>query len=176
MPNLSSDLRDPSPPLPGERERALVATRAHQLGRRRRLAQGAGALAVIAAVTVSVAALTGGGSGPTAGRVEPANSGPDTTVATTTASSGQAAATSDFTLSGMVGNIPPGAIVTLTLTGDAGTFTAAVDDAGNFAFGGVPAGTYNATYEWVDSSGTATQVGRLGSFNITSDSTVDFSL
>ena len=30
MPNLtSSDLSDPQPPLPGERERALVATRAH---------------------------------------------------------------------------------------------------------------------------------------------------
>ena len=181
MPNLSSDLRDPAPPVPGERERAMVATRAQQLGRRRRLAQGAGALAVIAAVTVSVAALAGGGSGPNAGRVQAANSGTDGTVAatapaTTPTAAGDAPAASGFTLAGTVHNIPEGAIVTLTITGDAGTFDAVVDDAGNFAFGGVPAGTYDATYEWVDSTGTATQVGRLGSFDITSDSTVDFSL
>jgi len=63
MPNLtSSDLSDPQPPVPGERERALVATRAHELGRRRRLVQGGGALALVAAVAVSVAALTAGGS------------------------------------------------------------------------------------------------------------------
>src|SRR4051795_11165570 len=63
MPNLtSSDLSDPQPPLPGEHERALVATRAHQLGRRRRLLQGGVALALVAAVAVSVAALTAGGS------------------------------------------------------------------------------------------------------------------
>jgi hypothetical protein len=177
MPNLTSDLRDPSPPVPGERERLLVATRAQHLGRRRRLAQGAGALAVVAAITVSVAALAGGGSGPSAGRVEAANSGTDATVATTApAAVGDAPATSGFTLSGAVHNIPAGAIVTLTITGDAGTFTAAVDDAGNFAFSGVPAGTYSATYEWVDSSGTATQAGRLGSFDVANDSTVDFSL
>ncbi|HLM16413.1 MAG TPA: hypothetical protein VK549_01245 [Acidimicrobiia bacterium] len=66
MPDLTaSDLSDPQPPVPGERERALVATRAHQLGRRRRLLQGGGALALVAAVAVSVAALTAGGtSGP----------------------------------------------------------------------------------------------------------------
>ena len=84
MPNLTpSDLRDPQPPLPGERERALVNERAHQLGRRRHLAQGAGALAVVAAVAVSVAAFTAGGS-PNAGgtsRIETA-SGSDTTVST----------------------------------------------------------------------------------------------
>jgi hypothetical protein len=177
MPNLTSDLRDPSPPVPGERERAVVATRAHQLGRRRRLAQGAGALAVIAAVTVSVAALAGGGSGPSAGRVEAANSGADSAVATTAPPSANAApAGSGFTVSGTVGNIPEGVIVTLTITGDGGTFQAAVDDAGKFVFSDVPAGTYAATYEWVDSSGTATQVGRLGSFDIANDSSVDFSL
>jgi hypothetical protein len=84
MPNLtSSDLSDPQPPLPGERERALVATRAHELGRRRRLLQGGGALALVAAVAVSVAALTAGGtSGPGGtGRVEAA-SGSDTSVST----------------------------------------------------------------------------------------------
>jgi len=177
MPNLSPDLRDPSPPVPGQRERALVATRAQQLGRRRHLAQGAGALAVIAAVTVSVAALAGGGSGPSAGRVDAASSGSDATVATSApAPAGDAPAASGFTISGTVSNIPSGAIVTLTITGDPGTFTAAVDDAGKFTFSSVPAGTYAATYEWVDSSGTATQVGRLGSFDLASNSTVDFSL
>ena len=59
MPNLTpSDLRDPQPPLPGARERALVSERAQQLGRRRHLAQGGGALALVAVVAVSVAALT----------------------------------------------------------------------------------------------------------------------
>jgi len=84
MPNLtSSDLRDPQPPLPGERERALVATRAHELGRRRRVLQGGGALALVAAVAVSVAALTAGGSSGAGGtnRVEAA-SGTDTSVST----------------------------------------------------------------------------------------------
>ena len=57
----ASDLRDPQPPVPGERERTAVAERAHELGRRRRLVQGGGALALVAAVAVSVAALTGGG-------------------------------------------------------------------------------------------------------------------
>src|SRR6476661_87496 len=87
MTNLtSSDLSDPQPPLPGERERALVATRAHELGRRRRLAQGGGALALVAAVAVSVAALTAGGSsGPGAtNRVEAASASADTTGAPTT--------------------------------------------------------------------------------------------
>jgi uncharacterized iron-regulated membrane protein len=83
MPNLdSSDLRDPQPPIPGERERALVARRAGQLGRRRRLLQGGGALALVAVAVVSVAALTGGGASGPAGtnRVEAANSGADTTL------------------------------------------------------------------------------------------------
>ena len=90
MANLtSSDLSDPQPPVPGERERALVATRAHALGRRRRLAQGGGALAVVAAVAVSVAALTGGGTSGPAGpnRVEAAS------AAGTTASTPSTAAT-----------------------------------------------------------------------------------
>jgi outer membrane biosynthesis protein TonB len=83
MPNLdSSDLRDPQPPVPGERERALVAARADQLGRRRRLLQGGGALALVAAVAVSVAALTAGGPSGPAGtnRVEAASGRVDTTT------------------------------------------------------------------------------------------------
>ena len=76
-----SELRDPQPPVPGERERALVAARAHELGRRRHLLQGGGALAVVAAVAVSVAALTAGGSSGPGGtsRVEAASAA-DTTV------------------------------------------------------------------------------------------------
>lgn len=82
----SSDLSDPQPPVPGERERALVAARAHELGRRRRLVQGGGALALVAAVAVSVAALTAGGSSGPGGtnRVEAASSASDTTVSTPT--------------------------------------------------------------------------------------------
>lgn len=76
-----SELRDPQPPVPGERERALVAARAHELGRRRHLLQGGGALALVAAVAVSVAALTAGGSSGPGGtsRVEAASAA-DTTV------------------------------------------------------------------------------------------------
>jgi hypothetical protein len=76
------DLRDPQPPVPGERERTLVAERARELGRRRRLAQGGGALALVAVVAVSVAALTGGGGSAGTRGVEAA-SGTDTPVSTT---------------------------------------------------------------------------------------------
>ncbi|MEX1009544.1 MAG: hypothetical protein WD271_17135 [Acidimicrobiia bacterium] len=57
------DLSDPSPPVPGDRERAAVRARATQLGRRRRVAQGASALAVVVIVALGAAALTAGGSG-----------------------------------------------------------------------------------------------------------------
>jgi hypothetical protein len=95
----SSDLSDPQPPVPGERERSLVAARAHQLGRRRRMLQGAGALGVVAAVTVSVAALTAGGSsGPGASRVEAANATVETTdVAPTTVPATTVPPTADTT-------------------------------------------------------------------------------
>lgn len=99
MPNLiSSDLSDPHPPVPGERERALVAARAHDLGRRRRLVQGGGALAMVAAVAVSVAALTAGGSsGPSGtGRVEAA-SAPSTAAVAPTAVATPAPATTPAT-------------------------------------------------------------------------------
>ncbi len=85
----NSELRDPSPPVPGERERAAVAARAHQLGRRRRIMQGAGALGMVAALAVGVAALTAGGSSSGSGtnRIEAASSSsvPATTAAPTTA-------------------------------------------------------------------------------------------
>ncbi len=81
MPNLTdSDLRDPSPPVPGAKERAAVAARAHQLGRRHRVVQGAGALGMVAAVAVGVAALTAGGtsSSPGGRRITAAGSATDT--------------------------------------------------------------------------------------------------
>ena len=79
-----SDLHDPEPPAPGERERALVAERAHTLSRRRRLLQGAGGMAVVAAVAVSVAALTAGGtSGAGSGNQVAAASAGHTTVSRT---------------------------------------------------------------------------------------------
>jgi hypothetical protein len=76
MPKLTdSDLRDPSPPVPGDKERTAVAARAHQLGRRRRMMQGAGALGMVAALAVGVAALTAGGtsSGPGGHHIESAS-------------------------------------------------------------------------------------------------------
>jgi hypothetical protein len=87
MANLTdSDLRDPSPPVPGAAERAAVAARARQLGRRRRVLQGAGALGMVAAVAVGVAALTAGGtsSGPGGQRIEAASSPADARTGVTT--------------------------------------------------------------------------------------------
>jgi cytoskeletal protein RodZ len=211
MPILTdSDLRDPSPPVPGTRERAAVASRARQLGRKRRMMQGAGALGVVAAVAVGVAALTAGGtSGPTGtGRIEAASSADATTVTTqapavTTVPAAPVApvatepapaadttpaaptetpaadptpAPSAFSISGTVAGVPADVTLTLTLTGPGGTFTAIADGAGNFSVSGVPAGTYDGSYEWVSSDGTATQVGRLGPVTIEGDSTISFSI
>jgi hypothetical protein len=92
MPKLTdSDLRDPSPPVPGDKERTAVAARAHQLGRRRRMMQGAGALGMVAALAVGVAALTAGGtsSGPGGHHIESASGA----GATDTTSAGVAATT-----------------------------------------------------------------------------------
>jgi hypothetical protein len=59
------DLSDPTPPIPGEGERAAVRTRARQLSRRRRALQGGGVLAVVVVVALAGVAITGGGSGTT---------------------------------------------------------------------------------------------------------------
>jgi hypothetical protein len=215
MPNLTdADLRDPMPPIPGAKERAAVAARAHQLGRRRRMMQGAGALGMVAAVAVGVAALTAGGpsSGNGAQRIEAAsattaagNAAASTTVAAPTvtvpapqptpapdASTGaptapseppaivaappEPAAPSTFTISGRVSKIPQGATLTLTLSGSGGTFTAVAGPDGTYSISGVPAGTYDGMYEWVDSTGTATNVGKLGGIAVTGNSDVSFSL
>lgn len=221
MPNLThSDLHDPSPPIPGDEERTAVAARAQQLGRKRRMMQGAGALGMVAAVAVGVAALTAGGtsSGPGgARRIEAASSAgatdtthaavtttvpapvttvpapaADTTPAPTQADAppveapapapavdttpAPAAVPSTFTVSGTVSNIPQGVTVTVSLSGSAGSFSAVVDGAGHYSMSGVPAGTYDGSYEWVDSTGTATQVARLGGITVSGDSTFDFTL
>jgi hypothetical protein len=87
MPILpDADLRDPMPPVPGAKERAAVAARAHELGRRRRMMQGAGALGMVAAVAVGVAALTAGGSSPGTGgqHIEAASVTTDAPATTTT--------------------------------------------------------------------------------------------
>jgi hypothetical protein len=86
MPILpDTDLRDPMPPVPGAEERAAVAARAQELGRRRRMMQGAGALGMVAAVAVGVAALTAGGSSPGTGaqRIEAASVTTDAPATTT---------------------------------------------------------------------------------------------
>lgn len=213
MPNLTeSDLRDPSPPLPGSKERAAVATRAHQLGRRRRMMQGAGALGMVAVVAVGVAALTAGGtsSGQGGQRIEAASSATDdatdnavattmvpdpatTTVpapasdttnpasdttnpATDAPAAVESAAPTAFSVSGTVSNVPAGVTVTLTLTGSGGTFTAIADGSGHYSISGVPAGDYSASYEWVSTDGTATQIGKLGGVSIGSDLDLSFAL
>jgi hypothetical protein len=215
-----SDLRDPSPPVPGDKERAAVAARAHQLGRKRRMMQGAGALGMVAAVAVGVAALTAGGTSGSggSGRIEAASSAgttdtteaavtttvpaPVTTVPAPTADTTPAptgtdqapvveapapeatpdttpvapAAPSTYTVSGTVSNIPQGVTLTLTLSGSGGTFTAIADGAGNYSMSGVPAGTYEGMYEWTDSTGTATQVGRVGGITVSGDTNFSFAL
>ncbi len=79
-------------------------------------------------------------------------------------------------MSGTVANIPAGATLTLTLRGTDGTFTAIADGTGDFSVDGIPPGTYDATYDWTDTTGTATQAGRLGTVTISGDSTVNFAL
>ena len=180
MPNLTeTDLRDPSPPLPGSKERAAVATRAQRLGRRRRMMQGAGALGMVAAVAVGVAALTAGGtsSGQGGQPIRAASSASDSSNATTDAPAPvESAAPTAFSVSGTVSNVPAGVTLTLTLSGSGGTFTAIADDSGHYAIGGVPAGDYSASYEWVSTDGTATQIGKLGGVSIGSDTDVSFTL
>jgi hypothetical protein len=192
MPILTdADLRDPSPPVPGDQERAAVAARARQLGNRRRMMQGAGALGMVAAVVVGVAALTAGGTAGPGRHIQAANSAgthdaanaPTVTAVTAPSlptenntATGAVEPPSTFTVSGTVANVPAGVTVTLTLTGSGGTFTAVTDAAGSFSVSGIPPGDYNASYEWVDSSGTATQAGRFGSVTVTGDSTVSFAL
>jgi hypothetical protein len=160
-----SDLRDPSPPVPGARERAAVAARAHQLGRRRRIVQGAGALGMVAAVAVGVAALTAGGtsSGPEGRRVEAASSA--------------TGSPSLFTVSGTVSHVPAGVVLTLTLTGDGDTFRDVADANGHYSIGNVPPGEYQASYSWEATDDTAANVAKIvGPVSITRDFEMDFAI
>jgi hypothetical protein len=156
----SSSLRDPAPPVPGAHERALVASRAHQLGRRRRIAQGIGALAVVAVATVGVAALAvDGSSGPSPQPVAAADA-PDATP----------------TVAGTVGNLVPDVAVELHFTAADGTVTVVpVASSGRYVADVAP-GDYAVTYYWLDSSGTAQQGGRLGTVTVTDGVTHDFTL
>ncbi len=139
--SFADDLRDPAPPIAGPAERAAVAARTKQLVRRRRSMQSAGALGVVAAVAVSVAALTAGGS-----------SAPPVHVASTPRTG----------ITGVVRSVPPLVKVTVTLTGTEGqgTFTTTAHDNGMFEFQEVPPGDYLGTYEWESDDGTAAQFGR----------------
>ena len=177
MPNLtSSDLLDPQPPMPGERERTLVATRAHELGRRRRLVQGGGALALVAAVAVSVAALTAGGSsGPGGTNGIAAASGSDTSVSTPVSdATGEPAAPITFTLSGTVAGNPADTTVNLHLSGPGGEHAVNVDGAGNFSISGLDAGDYEVIGQWTDSTNTATGAEKFGTVSIANDASVSF--
>jgi hypothetical protein len=115
---------------------------------------------------------------PSAGDAGQATDAPAVTAAPPPAASdsGAVAGPTTFTVSGTVANVPPGATLTLALRGADGTFTAIADRAGAFSLDGIPPGTYDATYDWTDSTGTATQAGRLGSVTISGDSTVNFAL
>jgi hypothetical protein len=76
-------LSDPAPPIPGAAERAAVGARADQLTRRRRVRQGAGALACTAILGVGVVALVStAGSGSGTSRVETAAAPDANTVVT----------------------------------------------------------------------------------------------
>jgi hypothetical protein len=176
------DLRDSAPPVPGSTERAAVAARANQLVRRRRYLQGAGALSAVAvaALAVGMAALATGGtsssprSQPIAAASAPATVAP--VPATSAPTAPVAAAAGTVTISGHVSGVPAGATLTLTLTGQNGTFTAIADGAGNFSMSGVPTGEYTGTWVWSSSDGTATSAGRLGGLNVTADQNVTFSV
>ena len=177
MPNLiDPDLRDPSPPVPGDAERAAVAARAHRLARKRRMLQGVGALGMVAAVAVGVAALTAGGtSGSGTSRIAPAGPEPATVETPAPVDIMPGPAVPTFSVSGTISDIPAGVTVTLTLSGDGGTFSAVARGAGNYSFGPVPAGEYQAMLETEDTSGTAARVAR-SVVTVSDDEIVNFAL
>jgi hypothetical protein len=189
-----TDLRDPAPPTPGAAERAAVASRAKQLKRNHRLGAAGGALGLVAVLSLGVVALAGGGSSGSSAKIQTA-AAPTTEAVVTTlppapapdATAAEAPATTEapapteaaapapatFTVSGTISNIPEGATLTVTLRGDAGTFSAVADASGNVSISGVPAGTYSADYQWV--AGGAAQVGRLPAVTVSGDTSFGFS-
>ena len=134
--------------------------------------QGAGALGMVAAVAVGVAALTAGGtSGPAPAasrrRTRPTRprpvGAPIVTAATAPAPSDagcRSAAPTTFTVSGTVANVPPRVTLTLALRGTDGSFTAIADGTGALLGRRHPARHLRRLLRLdVDSTGTATQVG-----------------
>lgn len=138
MPMISPEaLSDPTPPVPGPAQRAAVAGRARQLGRRRRLVQGASVLGVVALLGVATAAvLDANGSDPSIS-VAPADSAPVADVAS---------------VLGRATNLPQGTTLTVTLRDDeehAYTVHGAPATAGGvstFSFDAIPPGSYDAVY------------------------------
>jgi hypothetical protein len=104
------DLTDPTPPVPGERERAAVSVRAGQITRRRRFATGAGLLGVAVVATLGVVALSGGSSG----------------TGTVTASIVVVQSTST--------PVDAGSTVTVDLKNDEGSFSGQADTSGTVRF------------------------------------------
>jgi hypothetical protein len=167
----ASELRDPSPPMPGARERALVASRAQQLGRRRRLVQGGSALAVVAALAVGVAALTAGGGSDTGSD----NAGVE--AAGGNAAPGTDRAAGADGLEGTVTGAPAGVIVRITLRPAAGGPDVVVraDRSGAFHVEDLAAGTYDPVVEWVDeATGTAVRAQHFPVIVAPSDTPLQF--
>jgi hypothetical protein len=196
-----TELRDPTPPVPGAGERAAVANRAKQIKRNRRLTAAGGALGVVAVLSLGVVALAGGGSSnPSTTQVQVAgtsvtrDAAPSTTlapapeVATTVpapAPAVEAPSVPDtpapavvpatFTVSGVVPGVPAGVSATVRLAGDGGTFTTTASADGSFSLSGVPAGHYDADYSWTSTDG-ASQAGRVvGGVDVNGDLTISFS-
>ncbi len=139
MPMISPEaLSDPTPPVPGPAERAAVAGRARQLGRRRRLVQGASVLGVVALLGIATAAvLDANGSDPSITVTAPADTAPAADVAS---------------VLGRATNLPAGTTLTVTLRNDEGhadTVQGAPVTAGGvstFSFDAIPPGSYDAVY------------------------------
>ncbi len=122
------DLTDPTPPVPGERERAAVHLRAGQITRRRRVALGAGMLGVAVIAGLSAVAFTGGSSG--TGKV---------TASIVVVQSGSTP-------------VEAGSTVTVDLKNDDGSFSGQADASGTVRFGEqVAPGSYDV-FVTVDSA------------------------
>jgi hypothetical protein len=150
MPTLTpTDLRDPAPPVPGPTHRAAVAARAHELGRRRRIVQLGGALAVVAVLAGGAAVITSSSG----------TSAHDVQTAVLASVRGHAV------------NFEDGGTLHVTVTGNGASFEVDAAPDGTFQLHDLPPGTY--TVKWVYESpavdsgtpgvgiGTALRTGRI---------------